>query len=53
VSLGTGYVVASYPVAYSWVQALWVFGFVLLVGGLLSAWATQGLKTRMEELRGN
>jgi len=53
VSLGTGYVVASYPVAYSWVQALWVFGFVLLVGGLLSAWATQGLKTRMADLRGS
>jgi lipoprotein-releasing system permease protein len=51
VSLGSGYVVAAYPVDFSWAQALWIFAFVLLVGGLLSAWATQGLKTQLEELR--
>ena len=51
VSMGSGYVVAAYPVAFSWTQALWIFAFVLLVGGLLAAWATQGLKPHLEELR--
>ena len=50
-SLGQGYIVDAYPVAWSWTFAWLTWGFVVLVGTLLAWLAAQRIRPQTELLR--
>ena len=50
-SLGQGYIVDAYPVAWSWTFAWLTWGFVVMVGTLLAWMAAQRIRPQTELLR--